>query len=77
MKTLRFARGIEHFQFLLILIDYNPYSRLLNWASLESLPFASQIKVFFGGFAIWEQKLESVSHRAIDVEWNPRLPDIS
>ena len=61
MKTLKFADSIEDFQFLLILIDYNPYSTLLKRASLESLPFASQIKVFFGGFAMWEPGLEPVS----------------
>jgi hypothetical protein len=60
MKTLILARDIEQFQFILILVDYNPHSRQLDLAHLASLPFANQVKLFFGGFAMWEHRLESI-----------------
>lgn len=60
METLILARDIEQFQFILILVDYNPHSRQLDLARLASLPFANQVKLFFGGLAMWEHRLESI-----------------
>ena len=59
MKTLTFSRDIAQFQFILILVDYNPNSSMLNLESLASLPlsFATQVKVFCGGFAMWQQNV--------------------
>jgi len=57
LKTLKFSREIEKFQFILVLVDYNPYSSKLDLSSLANLPFADQIKVFFGGFAMWQQNV--------------------
>jgi hypothetical protein len=48
------------FIFILILIDYNPYSTKLDLQSLANLPFANQIKVFFGGFAMWQQNVKPI-----------------
>jgi hypothetical protein len=39
------------------LVDYNPNSAKLDLQSLSNLPFANQIKVFFGGFAMWQQNV--------------------
>jgi len=61
MKTLTFARDIARFQFVLALVDYNPNSALLDLASLTQLPFADQVKVFFGGFAMWQQNVKSLA----------------
>ena len=60
LKTLKFSREIEKFQFILVLVDYNPYSSKLDLSSLANLPFADQIKVFFGGFAMWQQNVTSL-----------------
>jgi hypothetical protein len=35
-------------------------SSLLNLDELANLPFASQVKVFFTGFAMWETNLTSI-----------------
>ena len=61
MKTLFFARDIEDYQFILILVDYNPHSSLLDIPSLASLPFAHQIRILQTGFAIWDRNLIPVS----------------
>jgi hypothetical protein len=61
MKTLTFARDIARFQFVLALVDYNPNSALLDLASLAQLPFADQVKVFFGGFAMWQQNVKPLA----------------
>ena len=59
MKPLVFARDIEQFQSILVLVDDNPYSLQFNPAKLKGLPLAAQVKVFLSGFAIWEQRLQS------------------
>ncbi len=61
MKTLTFARDISQFQFVLVLVDYNPNSVLLDLASLAQLPFADQVKVFFSGFAMWQQNVKPLA----------------
>jgi hypothetical protein len=57
LRTLEFSKEIEKFQFILVLVDYNPNSSKLDLTSLANLPFANQIKVFFGGFAMWQQNV--------------------
>lgn len=57
MKTLTFAREIEQFQFILILVDYNPNSLKFGAEKIKNLPFADQVKIFNTGFAMWEEKL--------------------
>ncbi len=58
LKTLTFAPNIEQFQFILILVDYNPNSSKLDLQSLASLPFANQVRVFYSGFAMWQQNVK-------------------
>lgn len=55
MATLQFARSIEQFQFVIVLVDYNHNSSLLSLRKLEELPFANQIRIFHSGFAMWQQ----------------------
>jgi hypothetical protein len=43
----------------LILVDYNPFSTLLDLDRLKQLPFADQIRIFSGGFGMWQQNLEA------------------
>lgn len=57
MKRLTLARNIEDFRFIIILVDYNPNSSLLKLDKIGELPFKHQIKLFFTGFAMWEQAL--------------------
>jgi hypothetical protein len=57
MKTLTVARDIEQFQFILIMVDYNPNSTLFQLDKIAQLPFASQVRIFFSGFAMWKTNL--------------------
>jgi hypothetical protein len=61
MKTLMFSRDISQFQFILVLVDYNPNSSKLNLENLARLPFANQLRVFFGGFGMWQQNVEPLA----------------
>jgi hypothetical protein len=49
------------FQFILILIDYNPNSRLFQPTALRALPFAAQIKIFQTGFGMWQQNVHTLA----------------
>jgi hypothetical protein len=60
MKTLRFSQDIDKFQFILVLVDYNPHSKLFALQQINELPFANQIKIFHAGFGMWSQNLTSV-----------------
>ena len=59
MKTLTIGEEIDNYQFILVLVDYNPYSKSLDLDKLKALPFANQVKIFYGGFAMWERNLSS------------------
>jgi hypothetical protein len=59
MKTLHISQRIEDFQFVIFLIDFNPYSSLLNEQELWKLPFANQIRLYKGGLALWQPNLFS------------------
>jgi hypothetical protein len=61
MKTLHISPDINRFQFIIVLVDYNPYSKHLNLEKLRSLPFAKQISIFRSGFAMWRTNLEAMS----------------
>jgi hypothetical protein len=58
MKTLTISPNPDDIQFILFLIDYNPYSKHLNESKISALPFANQVRLFHGGFALWEIKLK-------------------
>jgi len=60
MKTLKVSNDLSLFQFILILVDYNPYSSLLNLEPLSTLPFSNQIKIFFSGFSMWSKNIKTV-----------------
>jgi hypothetical protein len=59
MKTLTISRDINTYQFILFLVDYNPFSSHLKLDKLAALPFASQVRIFNGGFALWEKNLRT------------------
>ena len=61
METLSFAREIEKFQFILALVDYNPNSKLFDPHKLAQLPFAKQVRLYQGGFAMWGDNLLPVA----------------
>ena len=61
MKTLSLTRDIDKFQFIVVLVDFNPNSNLLDLRKLANLPFANQVKVFFTGFAMWQQNVKSIN----------------
>ncbi|MBN1400513.1 MAG: hypothetical protein JXA74_06730 [Anaerolineae bacterium] len=60
MRTLTIARELERFQFILVLVDYNPHSSQLDLSRLAELPFARQIRLFRAGFAMWEAGLQAL-----------------
>jgi len=64
MNTLTFSRNIKDFQFILVLVDYNPNSRLFALKSIRKLPFAKQIKVFYSGFGMWKQNIKGIKENA-------------
>jgi hypothetical protein len=57
MKTLRLSPDILTFQFVLLLVDYNPNSKSLNLARLNKLPFKSQVRILHTGFSMWQQRV--------------------
>ena len=60
MKTLTFSRDIKDFQFILVFVDYNENSTILNLDSIKNLPFADQIKVFYTGFGMWDHNVKII-----------------
>lgn len=59
MKTLTISSDINTYQFILFLVDYNPFSSHLKLDKLAALPFASQVRIFNGGFALWKKNLKT------------------
>jgi hypothetical protein len=68
LKTLVFSKNIEEFQFILILVDYNPNSSLLNLEALSNLPFSNQIKIFYSGFAMWQPYVKPLKSAQEDID---------
>jgi len=64
METLTISRGLSQVKFILVLIDYNPYSRILDVGKLVQLPFAGQVEVFRAGFAMWKQHVKPLTEFA-------------
>lgn len=69
LRTLQFSPNIEEMQFVLILVDYNPFSKLLDIEKIKKLSFAKQIKIFYTGFAMWEKRLNSYPELEFKNEW--------
>ena len=61
LQTLRFSSDVDQYQFIVVLIDYNPYSTLFDLNALKALPFANQIRVFRGGLAMWQTNLTALA----------------
>jgi len=60
LKTLKISSDVNTYQFIVVLVDYNPNSTLFEIEKLRELPFSKQIKVFYSGFAIWQQFLVDI-----------------
>jgi hypothetical protein len=58
LKTLEISKKINEFTFILVLVDYNPYSTLLDLSTIKALPFSDQIMIMHAGFGMWEERLE-------------------
>ena len=52
MKTLKISSDISNFQFIIFLIDFNPYSTIYKSEKINSLSFADQIRIVHSGFAL-------------------------
>ncbi len=55
IAKLPISDSIEDLRIVLAMVDYNPRSRVLNHVALSELPFASQIDIFYLGFAMWHE----------------------
>jgi len=58
MKTMSISNRIDDAQFIIILVDYNPYSLRLKKSDLKQLDFSAQIKIIYKGFALWQKENE-------------------
>jgi hypothetical protein len=61
LRTLTFMKDIKKFQFILILVDYNHHSTKLDLKKFSTLPFADQVKVFYSGFGMWQENVETLA----------------
>lgn len=58
LKTLTIVKNISSFQFILVLVDFNHKSTKLHLEKLLCLSFADQIKVYMGGFGMWQENVK-------------------
>jgi hypothetical protein len=62
METLTFSKEIKNFLFILVFVDYNKNSGLLQSSiqNIQNLPFADQVKVFYSGFGMWQHNVNPI-----------------
>ncbi len=60
----------QDFQFILVLVDYNPNSSLLVMDKIRQLQFAGEGKVFHAGFGMWQEMQSSQSRAGA---WRPKV----
>lgn len=60
LSEVKFSNNIDDFRFVIVLVDYNPRGKLVERAKigLKKLSFADQIRIYYTGFALWEQNAE-------------------
>lgn len=63
LKTLNISGDIDDFKFILVLVNYNPYSTLLDLSTIKALPFSDQIMIMHAGLGMWEEQLVRVGCR--------------
>lgn len=61
LKTLTILKDISSFQFILVLVDYNQKSKKLQLEKLKNLSFADQIRVYKGGFGLWQENVKPLN----------------
>ena len=59
LKTVEISPNLADYQIILALVDYNPRSSKLDLSKIQTLPFANQIKILYGGFGMWEENIGS------------------
>lgn len=62
LGKVEFSKDINDFHFHVVLVDYNPRSQLVERAKakLKLLPFEKQIRIFYKGFALWQNDGETL-----------------
>ncbi|MCL5960058.1 MAG: hypothetical protein M1358_12240 [Chloroflexi bacterium] len=53
LETLSVSRSKKDLRFGVVLVDYNPHSKLLNIDALSKLEFSERIDLFYVGFGLW------------------------
>ncbi|MFQ5809942.1 MAG: hypothetical protein ACE5JM_10015 [Armatimonadota bacterium] len=61
LKTLTVSRRIEDVRYVVVLVDYNPWSKLLDLDLLRDLEFGDRIDIFHVGFALWRRNAEPIA----------------
>lgn len=61
LKTLTVKRCMKDVRFVVVLVDYNPWSKLLDLKALKALPFGDRIDIFHMGFALWRRNAEPIA----------------
>lgn len=61
LPTLKISTDISKAEFNILLVDYNPASKILNLDALNQLSFRDQINIFNIGFGLWESLSTSLT----------------
>ena len=61
LRTLKIKPRKSDIRFGVVLVDYNPNSRLLDTAALDALDF--RVDVFHVGFGLWQERSTSFGQR--------------
>ncbi len=61
LKTLTVSRRIEDVRYVVVLVDYNPWSTLLDLDALRDLEFGDRIDIFHVGLALWRRNAEPIA----------------
>ena len=68
LMKLKLDRQVKKAEIMLYLIDYNPNSTLGNTMieKASQMGFADQIRIAYGGLALWDQSSEPVISKKKD-----------
>lgn len=61
LRTHRISPSKALMRFGVVLVDYNPASRLFSREDLARLPFAERVDIFHVGFGFWSQRAGAAS----------------
>lgn len=60
LKKVPIESSFEKFHFIIVLIDFNPRSKLFYSEGIKELPFRNQIKLMKSNIGFWEANLENI-----------------